>query len=184
MATLSNGERLTVEEYLATPETNRRQELAWGVVRQPPAPTWDHQAAVGRLFARLDAHVARLKLGQVGVSPIDVVLDAEQHLVVQPDLVFVAADRRGIIRDRIWGAPDLVVEVLSPDSRRYDREQKRAWYTRYGVRELWLVDPPASSIGVCDLLLPANDLVEYSGRQILRSRVLPRLRLRVSSVLN
>lgn len=183
MDPLSNGERLTLAEYLATPETNRRRELAWGVVREPAAPNWDHQAAIGRLFTRLDAHVARLKLGAVGVSPIDVVLDAGKPLVVQPDLVFITAARRGIIRNRIWGAPDLVVEVLSPDSRYYDSQRKRGWYAQYGVRELWLVDPPGRSITVC-AFGEDSDIVEYKGTEVLRSRVLPRLQMRVSSVLN
>jgi Uma2 family endonuclease len=72
---------------------------------------WDHQLIVGRLFRQLDDHVTRLGLGRVGLSPLDVVLDEARHLVVQPDLVFVAEERVHIIRDRIWGAPDLVVEV-------------------------------------------------------------------------
>jgi Uma2 family endonuclease len=173
---------MTVEEYLATPETTRRRELAWGVVREPPAPGWNHQTIVGRLFTRLDAHVARNGLGKVGLSPLDVILDPVRNLVVQPDLVFVAAPRCGIIRERIWGAPDLVVEVLSPDSRRYDRVEKRAWYERCGVREQWLVDPVSRAISVCDLVHAPADVVPYEGDQLLRSPVLPRLRLRVALI--
>lgn len=172
---------MTLAQYLATPETTRRRELTWGLLREPPAPSWDHQSVVGRLFAKLDAHVSRLALGKVGVSPVDVILDAERPLVVQPDVFFIAADRCGIIRDQVWGAPDLAVEVLSHDSHRYDREQKRSWYARYGVRELWLVDPDARSIAICDLVEAGREAVLFGETQIVRSRVLPGLRLRVSS---
>jgi Uma2 family endonuclease len=174
---VSYRDKVSLVEYLEMPETNRPYELAYGVLREPPAPNWDHQIAVGRLFERLDAHVTRFGLGKIGLSPLDVILDAEKHLVLQPDLVFVSAERVGIIREQIWGAPDLVVEVVSPSSRQYDREQKRAWYAQYGVRELWLVDPRETTVAIDDLTTPAGSLVTYTQTQILRSRVLPRLRL-------
>lgn len=176
------GERLSVEDYLAGPETNRPCELTWGLLREPPAPSWGHQSVVGRLFTRLDRHVSRLGLGKVGVAPVDVILDPAKSLVLQPDLVFIATDRCGIIRDRIWGAPDLVVEVTSHGSRRYDRDQKRAWYAQYGVKELWLVDLDARAISICDLPAAPARLITYGEAQILHSRVLPRLRLRVSTI--
>lgn len=179
---VADAERLTTAEYLSGAETNRRRELTWGIVREPPAPTWNHQTLVGRIFTKLNAHATRLGLGRVGVSPLDVILDPDRHLVLQPDLLFVSAARCGIIKDQIWGAPDLVIEIVSPDSRRYDREQKREWYARYGVRELWLVDPRERSVTVCDLIDAPDDPVLFSSARILRSRVLPRLRLRVSSV--
>lgn len=179
---MADAGRLTTAEYLSTAETNRRRELAWGIVREPPAPTWDHQVLVGRIFTKLNAHATRFRLGKVGVSPLDVVLDPDRHLVLQPDVVFISAARSGIIKAQIRGAPDLVVEVLSADSRRYDRDQKREWYGEYGVRELWLVEPWRRYIAVCDLIDARGDLNLYSGRQLLRSGVLPRLRLRVSGV--
>lgn len=179
---MGDAERVTTAEYLSGAETNQRRELTWGVVREPAAPTWGHQFLLGRIFTRLDAHASRLGLGKVGVSPLDVILDPVRHLVVQPDVVFVSAARSGIVKDRIWGAPDLVIEILSTDSSRYDREQKREWYARYGVRELWLVDPRERSIAVCAFSDAQDDVVVYSGSQLLRSRVLPRLRLRVSRV--
>ncbi|MEW6228855.1 MAG: Uma2 family endonuclease, partial [Bacillota bacterium] len=75
-----------------------------------------------------------------------------EYDVVQPDLLYVSRDRLSIIKEaNIWGAPDLVVEILSPSSTKWDREIKREVYARFGVRELWLVDPQARSIEVATL---------------------------------
>lgn len=180
--TIYDGQRLTLDQYLDTPETTNRYELVYGVVREPPAPAWGHQTIVARSFGHLDRHVAGLELGKMGLSPLDVVLDANNHLVVQPDIVFVSTARTHIIRDRLWGAPDLVVEVLSPGSRRYDRDVKREWYERYGVLEQWVVDPVSRSVEVANLSLLADPPVEFDENAILRSVVLPRLRLRVGRI--
>ncbi len=178
---LSDGQRLTVGEYLATPETSRRYELVYGVVREPAAPSWNHQSIVARVFEQLQRHVTRLELGKVAFSPLDVILDAERHLIVQPDIVFVSTARSHIIRDRLWGAPDLVVEVLSTGSGHYDRHVKRDWYQQYGVREQWIVDPVARTIEVTSLPI-LTSTAEFGEGQIVRSHVLPRLRLRVAPV--
>ena len=116
--------RLTVEEYLGLPETNRPQELAYGILREPPSPFYPHQFVLGRLYARLDRHVHRHALGEVVLPPMDVILDRKNALVVQPDLVFVSAGRREIIANQICGAPDLAIEVLSTTRRQHDRVVK------------------------------------------------------------
>ena len=118
------GRRLTLPEYLSGDETNRPFELAYGVVREPVSPTWQHQLVVGRVYQRLERHVSRYGLGRVAQSPIDVVLDRDRALVVQPDVVFVATERLSICKARIWGPPDLVVEVLSMGTARHDRTVK------------------------------------------------------------
>jgi hypothetical protein len=76
--------RMTIAEYLIGEETNRPQELAYGVLREPPTPTFEHQMMVGALYRRLDRHVRRHRLGRVVLSPMDVILDVERALVVQP----------------------------------------------------------------------------------------------------
>jgi len=181
-AAIHDGQRLTLGEYLQTPMTRTRFELAFGVVREPAAPSWNHQQAVGRLFTRLDRHVRRLALGQVGLSPLDVILDMGHHLVVQPDIIVVLGDKAAMIQDRIWGAPDLAVEVLSPTSSRYDAGEKKGWYRDYGVREQWLVNPWTRAIDVVDLTVPAMDVTHFDTDSILRSKVLPRLRLHVAPI--
>lgn len=107
---------------------------------------------------------------------------AELGLVAQPDVVFISAARQDIIRNQIWGAPDLVVEVLSMGTTLYDRTVKLDWYRRYGVAEYWLVDPIAREVQVVDCR--RQDLAQqtFAGKDALRSLVLPRLRLRVARV--
>jgi Uma2 family endonuclease len=166
-------ERLSVTEYFRQPESLRRMELVYGVVREPPAPRYGHQSVVTRLTALLDTHVRQRGLGIVCVSPIDVVLDASAALVVQPDIVFIGNDRLHILRERIWGAPDLAVEVLSPRTASRDRTTKLRWYRRYGVRECWLVDPKEHAVEVCPLAAGGGRRRTYTGDRPIRSRVLP-----------
>ena len=81
------------------------------------------------------------------LAPYDVVLS--DYDVAQPDMLFVSNDRSAIVTERnIQGAPDLVVEVLSPGTPRYDRGYKQVLYSRHGVREYWLVDPDAGTVEV------------------------------------
>jgi Uma2 family endonuclease len=186
MASSSSAEtmyhRMTLTEYLRGEETNRPQELAYGVLREPPTPTFVHQIVVGSLYERLNRHVRKYQLGRVVLSPMDVILDFERHLVVQPDVLFVSTERESICRDRIWGAPDLTIEVLSQGNQRHDRIVKAKWYRQYGVREYWLVDLIARHIEVRDSASPDSPPRAFEGRTILRSRVLPRLRLRPADV--
>ena len=142
------SERLSVYGYLSGSEQTRPTELVWGRVCEPPAPRYGHQSVVTRTVVLLDQHVRTQACGQVCVSPVDVVLDARKGLVVQPDIVFVSNARLEIVRDQIWGAPDLVVEVLSNATRRRDRTTKWRWYRQYGVREYWLIDPIEKAVTV------------------------------------
>lgn len=170
---------LTVEQYFRGPETLRPMELVFGVVREPPAPRYGHQSVVTTTTYLLEQYVRSQGLGEVCVSPIDVVLDREQALVVQPDVIFVSTERLGIIHERVWGAPDLVVEVLSRRTARRDRTEKLGWYRQYGVRECWFVDPIHKSIGIVDC--QSTDRGEagiYSGDDLIRSHVLPAFHLR------
>ena len=167
-------EKLTVDEYFGQPETMRPMELVYGVVREPPSPLYGHQSIVTRLTVLLATHVEERGLGRVCVSPMDVVLDEPAALVVQPDIIFVATERLDIIRDRIWGPPDLVVEVLSPRTAVRDRTMKLEWYRQYGVRECWLVDPGRRLVLVVNLKLRGRSAFHHCrGDDPIRSTVLP-----------
>lgn len=165
---------MTVEEYLETPKTVQPQELVYGAVRVAEAPRPPHQRAVANLFLALHGHVAERHLGEVWLSPIDVILDAERHLVVQPDLLFIAQARSDIVADRIRGAPDLVIEVLSPNPRIGSLDERVAWFAEYGVEECWLVDLFARRATVLRFASGAiADRQIFDERTPIRSHVLP-----------
>src|SRR5687768_15681558 len=108
---------MTTLEYLETPETVEPRELAFGVLRVAESPTLYHQRVVRDVTVALHAFVREHRLGEVVPAPIDVILDHDAALVVQPDVLFVASHRTHIMSDRLTAAPDLVVEVLSPHPR-------------------------------------------------------------------
>ena len=170
---------MSTVEYLASDETTRPRELSYGILREPPAPFFSHQAVVLRIARMLSAHVEAGDLGQVGVSPVDVILDGERDLIVQPDVLFVSAGRASIIHDQVWGPPDLVVEVLSPGTAAHDRGAKLDWYRQYGVCECWLVDPAREQITVIDFtrVPPRRQVLDRTA--IIRSSVLPALQAAV-----
>lgn len=169
---------MNVVEFLRTPETRLPQELVYGYVREAAAPTPKHQWAVGELFFHVRTHLARHSAGRVFMAPIDVVLDEAASLVVQPDLIVVTNERGHIVTDRVWGAPDLAVEVLSPTLRIGDVQERLGWFARYGVRECWLVDQPYQEIEVVTF---ANGRIasrtRFDADQPVRSTVLPEFAL-------
>lgn len=130
---------MTTAEYLSKPEAVRPQELAYGVLRVADAPLVPHQRAVGQLYLALAQYLREGRSGTVWLSTIDVILDVDRALVVQPDLLVVSDARREIIQDRVRGAPDLVIEILSPDPRVGTLTEHLRWFGTYGVRECWLV---------------------------------------------
>jgi len=165
---------MTADEYFRTPETMLPQELVYGRVRDAPAPVPGHQWAVGQIFLALTEHVRSRRAGDVWLAPIDVVLDKEKSLVVQPDIIFIAQNRLHIVTDRVWGAPDLVIEVLSPFPRIGDVRERLDWFAEYGVRECWLLHQS----------IPEVEVVQFAGGKFesrrffrenerLRSTVLP-----------
>jgi len=175
------GEPMTVSEYLRTPETTRRIELINGMVREPAAPARRHQDIAVAIWRHLHNHVRRHALGYVGMSPIDVILDRHAAVVVQPDVLFVAAERAPhIVRRRVWGAPDLAVEVTSQGTGRFDRRDKRTLYREHGVAEYWLADPCLGEVTVEHF---ATQQVRcFEPGSVVRSLVLPRLRLPVARI--
>jgi Uma2 family endonuclease len=166
---------MTVEEYFDGPETLYPMELVHGVVREPPAPRYGHQSIVTLTTVLLTQHVRDHKLGVVCVSPIDVVLDRKKALVVQPDVLFVSTARAAIIRERIWGAPDLVVEVLSRRTAVRDTTVKLGWYRHYGVAECWFMDPQRKAIEIVDCQVDGGGERSYAGQSVVGSLVLPAL---------
>jgi Uma2 family endonuclease len=131
-------------------------ELLKGRFVVSPSPNVLHQTIVGLLFERLSA-AARKTGGMAIVSPMDVILSDDS--ILQPDVLYVSKARRGIVKERIEGAPDLVIEIISGSARR-DRIEKLDLYARYGVSEYWIVDPEAQTI---------DFLINEGGRFVVQS---------------
>jgi Uma2 family endonuclease len=141
---------LTYEDYCALPDDGRRYEIIEGELYGTPSPSRRHQRFAGNLFVVLKQFAEGRGLGEVYAAPFDVIL--EETSVVVPDLLFVARDRVGIVTDRgVRGAPDLIVEILSPGTARRDRVEKAKLYARHGVSHYWLADPEARILEVYEL---------------------------------
>ena len=169
--------RIRTNEYFRTPETLLPQELVYGYVREAAAPSAAHQRVVGALYIRLSQHLRDTGAGEVWLSPLDVVLDVERDLVVQPDLSVVLAEHADIVTDRIWGAPDVVVEVMSPRPRIGSIEERLGWFATYGVRECWLVHLSGSRIEVVRFDAGVSIPTMFGPLDGIRSSVLPGLHL-------
>jgi Uma2 family endonuclease len=137
-----------------------------------------HQRVVLELLLSLAPFVRQANLGELLPAPMDVVLDVDAALVVQPDLLFVGRDRLHTISDRIYGAPDLVIEVLSPRPRIGELDARLEWFARYGVRECWLADLVSRRITVLGFASGRmHSRSSFAGAQALVSAVLPGLTL-------
>lgn len=138
--------RMTIAEFKQLPESSEHIELLYGELVMSPAPKNKHQSAVGKSLLLLNQLTSK---GEVVLSPMDVYLDDEN--VVQPDVFWVSGPDSlcQLGADDYWhGAPDLVVEVLSPGSALRDKTTKFKLYERHGTREYWLVDPEAQYVEV------------------------------------
>ena len=161
----------TYDDYCTLPEDmSRRYELLHGDLYMVPAPTTRHQQILNNLNSLIRQQAKSHQLGKVLFAPVDVILgQGDTREVVQPDLVFIAASRRDIVKlHGIEGPPDLVVEILSPGTEGRDRGYKLKLYARYGVPEYWIVDPDAHtvdvySVGLADYLAP----IRYSESDVI-----------------
>ena len=151
-AALELGERFSYGDYRTWPDEERWELIDGQAWSMSPAPATNHQELSGRLYIRLAAYL-KAKPCRAFAAPFDVLLpagdefDDEVDTVVQPDIV-VYCDRSKITKAGARGAPDLVVEILSPSTARKDLNEKFRLYERRGVREYWVVDPGNESVQV------------------------------------
>ncbi len=140
--------RFTADDYRTLPETGPRYQLIdGGLIHMSPAPSFDHQRIVLELATKLVPYVRENRLGEVAVSPIDVYLS--EHDVIQPDILFVSEARaERSAPDGVHGAPDLIVEVLSPTTRDLDLGAKKVLYARHGVIEYWVIDLDDQTVSI------------------------------------
>ena len=140
----------TLKDYLALPD-DQRVELIDGIFYDMAAPTTHHQAIAGYIY-KLFLDFVLVNKGPCFpfISPVDVQLDCDDKTVVQPD-VLVVCDRSKYRKGRVFGAPDLVIEVLSPSTKKKDMHLKYFKYANAGVREYWMIDLKKRSIVVYDM---------------------------------
>ena len=182
VATTQPVVKFTYEDYLTTPE-DERYELLDGDLMMVPAPNLKHQKVSAQLYIHLRRFIDERALGTLLYAPCDVYLSDTN--VVQPDLLFVSRQREHLLSDgqKVQGAPDLVIEILSPSSVETDRGAKRDLYGAHGVMEYWLVDPIAETISIHrqrDGVLAATET--FGRGQTLRSPLLTGLELHLDNV--
>lgn len=140
----------TLEDYYQLPD-ERRAELIDGVIYDMSAPTIIHQKISLEISVRLHAFISQKKGAcMVFSAPVDVQLDCDEKTMVQPD-VLVVCDCEKIVPIHVYGAPDRIMEILSPATRKIDMNIKHSKYAAAGVREYWLIDPDKKKVVVYDL---------------------------------
>ena len=170
------------EDYKSLPESEtRRYELLGGELEMTPSPSTHHQRIVRSLLELLNDFIQGNQLGEVYIAPLDVVLGED---VVQPDLLFISHERAQIIQpEEIRGAPDVVIEILSPSTAERDRTYKRTLYARHGVQEYWLVDPDTKTIEVLSLGKAGYRTAgRYESKQPMASPLLAALNIQPNQV--
>ena len=176
--------RLTYDVYLAMPEMKQRYSILDGELVMAASPNPPHQTIVLEIAMKLAPFVRERQLGRVFVAPLDIVIRREPLRTRQPDVMFIGREQRFIIGPQvIEGAPDLVIEVLSPTNTRRELQGKLDDYRTIGVREAWVVSPEARTVEVLQLTPGAiQRLGLYGLGDLLASQVLPDLRLTVDDI--
>ncbi|MCL0070593.1 Uma2 family endonuclease [Dehalococcoidia bacterium] len=177
------GIKFTVEDYKNLPESEtKRYELLGGELVMVPSPSEAHQSISRNLLFLLWKFVRDNALGVVYHAPFDIVFSEED--IAQPDLIYISNERRGIITpDDVRGAPDLVIEILSPSTAGRDRTYKKTLYARHGVKEYWIVDPKEKTVEVMSLGEEGFETIELCRKgDVLLTRLLEGLAVPLSEV--
>ena len=135
--------RTMMEVFQRLPEGTLAQVIENEFVLSP-APSEIHQKTLNEINFLLFSFVKKERIGEIRIAPYDVFLDRKNAF--QPDIIFISNDNLHLIKeDGLHGVPDLVVEILSPSTAKYDLEEKKDVYERFGVKEYWIVDPATKS---------------------------------------
>ncbi len=170
--------KLTAEEFFKLYPEESRLELIDGEVYEMPAPNVVHQRLVGNIYMTLRLFL-KGKSGEVILSPVDVVLD--EGNILQPDIVYTSEPSK--VREKIYGSPELVVEVVSPSTFKRDLTDKMKLYEKHGVKEYWLVFPLEKTIMVYELKDNSYELLSYATEKgKVKSKVLEGFEMEVEEV--
>jgi Uma2 family endonuclease len=174
--------KITAEEYRLMPETGPRYQLIEGELCMAPAPDRYHQDISRNLEFILLKYLEKNPLGVLYDAPFDVYLG--RHDVFQPDICFISNERRSILtKAGAEGAPDFVVEILSPKASRLDKVPKKKGYAAAGVKELWIIDPARKTIDVFDFQRDADHPARsHSENATFTSSLFPGLKFRAAEI--
>ncbi len=144
----SPGLRLTYDDFVLFPDDGKRHELIDGEHYVTPSPNLKHQKVSGNVHLLIGVWLEDHPIGQIFYAPFDVVFS--RYDVVEPDLLYVSNARSAEVLTpaNVKGAPDLVIEIGSPSTRKRDETIKRHLYERSGVSEYWVVDPDLDIVRV------------------------------------
>ncbi len=138
--------KYTHSDLMTMPDDGKRREILDGELYVIPSPVNYHQKILLNLTFAFCRFLETHPLGEIRFAPLDVIFS--EHDVLEPDLLFVLNEHREFLQDWVRGAPDLVVEILSPATEARDRVLKLKAYARYGVGEYWIVDPAKQVIEI------------------------------------
>ena len=146
MTTTIKEKRHTVSDYLKLGEGDPHQLINGELIALgEPSPTYGHQEMAGDIFTQIRIFLKEKPIGKVICAPMDVYFD--ENNAFQPDIIFVSNKKKHIIKnDGLHGAPDMIIEIQSPSTSYYDLNVKKKIYEKYGVKELWIIDPLDNSV--------------------------------------
>ena len=172
--------KFNYQDYLQLPE-NKRYEIIDGDLFMVPSPNESHQHILTNILYILINYVRRNKLGAIYCAPFDILFSDED--IVQPDVIFVSNENKKVItKDNIKGAPDLLVEILSPSTSKRDIGIKKKLYARHGVREYWIVDPERETVDVFRLKGREFEGKRYGVQDYLSSDVIKDMTIEVKEI--
>jgi len=178
------GVKLTYDDFVHFPDDGKRHELIDGEHYVTPSPNTRHQRIVRDLVILIGTHLKHQPAGEIFAAPFDVVFS--DFDVVEPDLLFVSSERARVLTEKnVQGAPDLVVEVGSPATRRRDEKTKLQLYERFGVQEYWVVDPDLDAVKVYRLVEGRYQRVAelaLADHDVLSTPLIPGLELRLADI--
>ncbi|MCL6479787.1 MAG: Uma2 family endonuclease [Peptococcaceae bacterium] len=169
----------TVEDYMKM-DDGQRYELIGGKLIMVPRPGPKHQRVGAEIVTAFKNYLKRNPSGEIFYE-VDVLLSGQ---VVSPDLIFISQDRLDIVKElNIQGAPDLVIELLSPSTAKYDKKEKRHLYLANGIKEYWMVDPDQQLV---EVLIAGGNEWRWAGvfdrEDVLTTTLLPGLEINLSEI--
>jgi len=184
----ANRPKLRYRDYVLFPDNGKRHEIIDGDHFMSPSPSTKHQRVSRNLEWIIESFLRKEKMGErmgeIFNAPCDVVLSDSD--IVVPDLVYISKEHKDIITEaNIQGSPDLIVEILSPSNKSYDRVLKKDLYEAFGVKEYWIIDLDEDAVEVYRLSLPSGKFLApevYARSQVLKTGVIPGIEIHLDEV--